>query len=177
MFYNEKPVCCLCNSTRHDLSRLNVVRFANNPMRPIGGRGTYSLKCSRDIRWMSLTARQSRPAIDAVCPLVHYIHSSPVFIHNRRNRSRLPATGGRRRILLRLKKPNLMRKTAPVARRVFGENHETTLKISGLTPAARGRYATLDDLASRTTLEDADGCAARARRRASDHNGNSGGFL
>ena len=32
--------------------------------------------------------------------IVHYINSSPVFIHNRRNRSRRPASEGGRRILL-----------------------------------------------------------------------------
>ena len=51
---------------------------------------------------MNLAARQNTPAIDgaSTVQIVHYINSSPVFIHNRRNRSRRPALGGRERILL-----------------------------------------------------------------------------
>ena len=48
-------------------------------------------------RSLGLAARQNTPAIDGAfyVQMVHHINSSPVFIHNRRNRSRRPALGGR----------------------------------------------------------------------------------
>ena len=61
--------------------------------------GTSALRLARDIT-PDLRLVHQRLTPPSTIQLVHYINSSPVFIHIGRNRSRRPAPEGGRRILL-----------------------------------------------------------------------------
>ena len=58
---------------------------------------------------------------------------------------------------------SLMRKSMPVARRVFGESHELTLRMGGLhaTALCRDTAATLDDVREAVTMLEEDERIAR----------------
>ena len=95
----------------------------------------------------------------------------------RRHRRTLIAASNYATSLIQLKRfeeaKSLLRKTLPVARRVLGESHDTTLRMRWNYAAAlyKDPGATLDDLREAvTTLEGRPDRAARARRRASAHN-------